>query len=210
MTHLVLLGDSIFDNAAYVAGAPAVIDQVRSLLPTGWKSTLLAVDGDVTSDVGDQLKRIPEDATHLFMSVGGNDALGALTQLHSQMPVTILQALRALADIQVRFAKDYVDILRIVCASGTPIVCCTIYDQVPGLTQELRTALSIFNDVILRECARFQISVLDLRCVCTEVNDYSVASPIEPSNSGGQKIASRIANIVTGNTRNGARCQIHA
>jgi len=30
MTHLVLLGDSIFDNAAYVAGAPAVIDQVRS------------------------------------------------------------------------------------------------------------------------------------------------------------------------------------
>lgn len=210
MTHLVLLGDSIFDNAAYVAGAPAVIDQVRTLLPTGWRATLLAVDGDVAADVREQVTRIPADVTHLVLSVGGNDALGTLTQLHSPTPLPMMQALRALADIQVRFAKDYVDTLQIVCASGTPVVCCTIYDQVPGLTQELRTALSIFNDVILRECARFKVQVLDLRCVCTESTDYSVISPIEPSNSGGQKIASRIANIVLGNSLNAKRCQIHA
>ena len=36
MPHLTLLGDSIFDNAAYVAGSPAVIDQVRMNLPAGW------------------------------------------------------------------------------------------------------------------------------------------------------------------------------
>jgi hypothetical protein len=33
MKHLVLLGDSIFDNAAYDAGGPAVIDQVQAKLP---------------------------------------------------------------------------------------------------------------------------------------------------------------------------------
>jgi hypothetical protein len=31
--HLALLGDSIFDNAAYTAGAPDVIAHVRALLP---------------------------------------------------------------------------------------------------------------------------------------------------------------------------------
>ena len=38
--HLVLLGDSIIDNASYVPGRrPAVIDQVRSRLPEGWSAT---------------------------------------------------------------------------------------------------------------------------------------------------------------------------
>ena len=47
MAHLCLLGDSIFDNAAYVGGGPDVVTQLRAALPTGWKATLLAVDGAV-------------------------------------------------------------------------------------------------------------------------------------------------------------------
>jgi hypothetical protein len=210
MTHIALLGDSIFDNAAYVAGAPAVIDQVRSALPSGWKSTLVAVDGNVAIDVREQLKRIPADATHLVMSVGGNDALGVLTQLHSPTPLPMMHALRVLADIQTKFASDYAAILKAALAFELPILCCTIYDQVPGLTQELRTALSTFNDVILRECVRHHVPVLDLRSVCTEATDYSVISPIEPSNSGGQKIASRIVSIVLSGTLESKVCQIHA
>src|SRR4028119_145154 len=37
--HVVLLGDSIFDNAAYVAGAPDVVQQVRHRLPDGAAAT---------------------------------------------------------------------------------------------------------------------------------------------------------------------------
>jgi hypothetical protein len=36
MGHLVLLGDSVFDNAAYVGGGPDVVAQLRARLPTGW------------------------------------------------------------------------------------------------------------------------------------------------------------------------------
>ena len=50
MKHVVLLGDSIFDNASYVPGQPPVIEQLRSQLPPSWAATLLAVDGDVTED----------------------------------------------------------------------------------------------------------------------------------------------------------------
>ena len=47
MAHLVLLGDSIFDNAAYVEGGPAVIDHVR-----------LALDDSTQPDFGSARKSI--------------------------------------------------------------------------------------------------------------------------------------------------------
>src|SRR6188472_4484107 len=73
--HIVLLGDSIFDNARYVPGGPSVIEHLRRILPGGWRATLLARDGSVTADVARQLAAVPEDATHLVISAGGNDAL---------------------------------------------------------------------------------------------------------------------------------------
>src|SRR3954468_2790312 len=74
--HVVLLGDSIFDNKSYVGAGPAVIDQLRRELPSGWQATLLAVDGRTASEVAHQLRGLPRDASHLVVSAGGNDALG--------------------------------------------------------------------------------------------------------------------------------------
>src|SRR5262245_33836111 len=76
MPHIVLLGDSIFDNAAYVAGGPDVVRQLREILPSGWRATLNALDGAVIGNLPQQLKNVPADTTHLVVSVGGNDALG--------------------------------------------------------------------------------------------------------------------------------------
>ncbi len=39
MSHVVLLGDSNFDNARYVPGEPAVVEQLRRSLPRGWHAT---------------------------------------------------------------------------------------------------------------------------------------------------------------------------
>ena len=75
MKHIVLLGGSVFDNAAYVAGGPDVIEQVRERLPAGWRATLRAVDGSVIGSVERQLHLLPPDASHLVISVGGNDVL---------------------------------------------------------------------------------------------------------------------------------------
>ena len=74
MGHVVLLGDSILDNARYVPDRPAVIEQLREALPRGWQASLLAVDGHITEDVAKQLNKLPADATHLVVSAGGNDA----------------------------------------------------------------------------------------------------------------------------------------
>ena len=73
--HIVLAGDSIFDNGAYVPDGPALVDVLRSALGDSGKATLLAVDGSVSMMVPQQLRDIPKDADRLFISSGGNDAL---------------------------------------------------------------------------------------------------------------------------------------
>jgi hypothetical protein len=65
MSHVVLLGDSIFDNRVYVAPEPDVRHQLQAQLGAAWGVTLLAFDGHVTADVKRQLQRMPEGATHL-------------------------------------------------------------------------------------------------------------------------------------------------
>jgi hypothetical protein len=191
MKHLVLLGDSVFDNAAYVQGGLSVIDQVRARLPLGSKASLLAVDGDTASAVHAQLQRLPDDATHLVLSAGGNDALGCLAQL--ELPITsVKQALVVLAKLQNAFRDSYARLMASLVAFDKPTLVCTIYDSVPGMPQALQTALSLFNDVIVREAMRHQWPVLDLREVLTEPADYSVVSPIEPSSAGGEKLARQL------------------
>ena len=73
--HVVLLGDSVFDNAAYVGGGPDVVRHLRAALGAGHRATLAAVDGATIADVPHQLAGVPAEATALVVSAGGNDAL---------------------------------------------------------------------------------------------------------------------------------------
>jgi len=196
MPHLVLLGDSIFDNAIYVPGHPAVIDQVRAELPSGWRATQLAVDGNIAIDVVRQLERLPADATHLAVSTGGNDALIA-SGILAQPARSVSEVLHEMADIQTDFRREYRQMVAAVLACRLPTLVCTIYDAIPGLDRDAVAALMLFNDVILREAIAAGIPVLDLRLLCNEATDYSPHSPIEPSHLGGRKIAQALARVMT-------------
>ncbi len=196
MKHLVLLGDSIFDNAAYVSGGPDVVHQLRERLPAGWQATLKAVDGSVTSGVKAQLQRLPRDASHLIISVGGNDALGQAGIL-DQGAASMADALSRLATIREDFGRRYRAMLEPVLALGLPTAVCTIYDArypAPERQRLVVTALSVFNDCITREAFARGLPLLDLRLICDRAEDY--ANPIEPSVRGGEKIAAAIAQLV--------------
>ena len=196
MGHVVLLGDSIFDNAAYVAGAPNVIRQVCQRLPQGSKATLAAVDGSKSGDVRQQLRQMPADATHLVLSVGGNDALSSSDFLTTPARSTA-EALSGLADIADEFECGYLVMLADVLACGLPTAICTIYyPRFPdAVLQKVAVAgLTVFNDCIVRAAFAHGLPLLDLRLVCTEEADY--ANPIEPSARGGEKIARSIAEYV--------------
>jgi GDSL-like Lipase/Acylhydrolase family len=170
--RIILLGDSIFDNGAY--SQPDVIAQLRLLIPEH-RATLLAADGATTQDIENQIKRIPSDATHLVMSVGGNDILSSFGLIEPD-----------------DFEDKYLAAIRAAMRPGLPLAICTIYGT--NLPSELgvKTLLDKFNERILRTALRHNLSVIDLRIICCEPVDY--ANELEPSAIGGMKIAKAIAN----------------
>jgi lysophospholipase L1-like esterase len=197
MSHIILLGDSIFDNGVYVPGQPDVVKQLRAVLPDGWKASLLAVDGAVTRSVAAQVARLPSDASHLVVSVGGNDALGESHILGAAVRL-VGEGIALLAEAQERFARNYADMLQTVLAVGLPTALCTIYDTPTSAPNQriIRTALAIFNDIITRAAFSEGLPLIDLRLICNEDEDY--ANPIEPSAKGGAKMAAAISRLITG------------
>lgn len=196
MTHLVLLGDSIFDNASYVGEQPEVINQLKAKLPDTWQATLKAIDGDKIDDVHAQLEQLPDDATHLILSVGGNNALSHLGILDRSVNSSA-QVFKELADISQEFERQYHKLLQKILSFDLPTATCTIY--YPNHSQDLErriaiAALATFNDVIIRQAFQGGIPLIDLRLTCNEPQDY--ANPIEPSAIGGEKITNAIMNVV--------------
>jgi hypothetical protein len=198
MPHLVLLGDSILDNAAYTLGGPDVVSQIRDLLPSDWEATRLAVDGSTTDHVEAQLGRLPARATHLVLSVGGNNALKHMKILDAPVS-SMATSLDTLADIADDFERRYRTAVAACLATTRPLAVCTVYNGLfgdPFFQRLASTTLMLFNDAIIRVAIEHSLPVIDLRLVCDDAEDY--ANPIEPSSVGGAKIAQVIVRLFCG------------
>ena len=191
---VVLLGDSVFDNAGYLAGrGPDVIGHLRARLPAGWRATLLARGGAVSADVPGQLGRLPPDATHLVVSAGGNDA-GRREGVLAEPARSVAEGLAKIAAVRAWFAEDYRAMLDAVSARRLPTAVCTVYDPRFADAERRRVAvvaLAAFNDAVTREAFARGLALIDLRLVCGGDEDF--AAPTGPSVRGGGKIAAAIA-----------------
>jgi lysophospholipase L1-like esterase len=201
MAHIILLGDSVFDNLKYVRPEPDVVAQLSALLPDGSNASLRAVDGAVTKDVAKQLADLPEDSTHLVLSVGGNDLLGCAGEM-LQKPVTISsEVFLLLARVMGVFESMYRQAVEACLTTGLPLVVCTIYNG--NFADEefqtmARVGVAAFNDVILRIASEKGLASIDLRLVCSLREDF--ANPIEPSAIGGDKIVRAILKTLANQT----------
>lgn len=210
MKHVVLLGDSIFDNAAYVGDGPDLIAQVRAALPRGWEATLGAIDGATAVDVKRQLAELPDGATHLVVSVGGNDALGNEAVLQEKAR-SVGQALDKLSKIRAAFETHYAAMLGAVTGTNLPVAVCTIYnsnDEDADARRIANTALAVFNDVITRQAFARGLPLIDLRLIFDTPADY--ANAVEPSVQGGAKLARAIAQVVTSHDFTQKRSEVYA
>ena len=195
MSTLVLVGDSVFDNASYVNG-PDVRAQVETKMPDDWAVSLLAVDGSYILDVPNQLEQLPDDAQILVVSTGGNDVL-VQTEVLGDAVATVGEALLLLDDAVGQFRKDYCQMLEAVAATDVQSYICTIYrpNFPDGDSQRMTsTALGLFNDVIVEEASLRRLPIIDIRAIFTDSGDY--ANPIEPSVQGGQKLADEIVGLI--------------
>lgn len=194
--HVVLLGDSILDNAAYTHFAPDVTAHLTGLLPR-WDVTNAAIDGATTRSIEWQYEHIPADTTHLIISVGGNDAMSEIGLLTDENLYLTREVMEDLAVMGSMFAMDYEAAVSPLLGLAEVTVC-TIYDcDFPEhMKLPVRAGIAMFNDAITRYAARNSVRLLDLRAVCTEPSDYE--RQIEPSATGGAKIAAAIARHLEG------------
>ncbi len=197
MNHLVLLGDSIFDNEAYVNGGLTVFSHLYQLVPKNWEVTLRAIDGSVVKSVARQTLDLPHDTTHLIISVGGNDAILNADVLQMKVSSSA-EVFDKLADYSSTFEFHYCRMLEAILSLKKPTAVCTIYyPQIPeAFAQKISVAaLASFNDIIIRQAFLAGLPLIDLRLVCNEPTDY--ANEIEPSEVGGKKIARTILRLIS-------------
>jgi len=211
MAHIVLFGDSIFDNKVYVGeNGRDVITHLRESLPNDWQATLKAVDGSMIENVSEQLLDTPTDATHFVISVGGNNAImdSDILQMKADNSAEILNEIANRREI---FELHYKEMLRSLLLKNIPSAVCTIYfpNFPEAIFQRLAvTALSVFNDVIIRQAVANGLPVVDLRLICNEADDY--ANDIEPSDKGGKKIAVKILELINKHEFSNQRTQVFA
>ncbi|MEP5760043.1 MAG: SGNH/GDSL hydrolase family protein [Litoreibacter sp.] len=166
-------------------------------LPSQCSATKVAVDGDCIRHVNDQLNGLPTNATDLIVSVGGNDARRHASLLsHVKHPDNLTEFL---AQPLKGFRDEYAGMLGRIQQTQLRLLVCTIYTQIPFKDPDWRKfaplAIAQFNEIITSEAKRFSIPILPLHEVCTETDDFSTFSPIEPSTQGGQKIVDRIVEM---------------
>ena len=211
MAHIVLFGDSIFDNKAYVGrNGKDVITHLRESLPENWETTLKAVDGSLIKNVSGQLLDTPAEATHLVVSAGGNDAIMSsdLLQMKANNSAEVLSEIAARCEV---FETHYETMLQNLLSKNLPAAVCTIYFpnfSEPLFQQLAVTALSVFNDVIIRQAIINNLPFIDLRLICNEADDY--ANEIEPSDKGGKKIAAKILELINKHEFSNRRTQVFA
>ena len=191
MASIVLMGDSVFDNGAYTKGAPDVAEHLRRCLGAEHSVTLCAVDGTTTTTLGVQLGRVPKSTTQVVLSLGGNDGMENADLLG--LPVrSTAGALDLFRERIGDFAERYGWALDAIVDLGHPVLVCTIYEGDLGdEAMRASTALSLFNDVIVRAAAARKLPLLDLRTVCNQPSDF--VNAIEPSATGGEKVAVAVA-----------------
>jgi hypothetical protein len=194
-SHLVLLGDSILDNAPYTTPKPDTAAHLRRLIGERWSVELLARDGARMAEMQEQVDLIDGPAVAV-LSIGGNDATRYIGMLGK--PATsvggVIGDFLAIAD---GFAPRYAAVVDALVPRVSRLVLCTLYDvrlEPPEAARLVRLPIALINDRIIGVAIARGLEVIDLRAVCTEDADFTLQ--IEPSPQGAEKIARAIAAVV--------------
>ncbi|MEO0562524.1 MAG: GDSL-type esterase/lipase family protein [Chloroflexota bacterium] len=196
-------------SSTIAADEPDVTAQLAALCASGGRVTRLAQDGAQIHEIPAQLEGLPDGATHLVISVGGNDLLGQTSLLYGRVE-TVAEAMLLIAHAVANFRADYEQMLGTAIATGLPIVVCTIYNPAEVDDEERtisKTSIALFNDAIIQVAGSHAIPVIDLRAVCDDWEDF--ANPIEPSAIGGEKIAVAFYQVMTAHSFEGSHTVIY-
>jgi len=186
---VVLFGDSILNNSRYVSLGDSVGSSLREI----YRKNLImyAQDGASINNIYNQLEQFStfhettNDDLHIIISAGGNNMLDAM-RVH------------ALNDASVdKFALQYSRLLNHVCKlyPKSHIYLLNVYYPADKSYNKIAKYVTRWNDTIKKMVEEKEHSVL-IRVdeICVEEEDFT--NEIEPSSTGGKKIADAIVQNV--------------
>ena len=179
-----------------------------------------AVDGDTMYNIEYNHLDTPEveEASHIIVSIGGNDLLHNISFLQTTSELSKVMGKDARIgkwgrrelnpsrnkvfeetyfEIIKPFTKQYETIVANLSSHRANLLLCTVYegdladsDEFSDVNNSSKTMVSIFNDIVYRTANKYCADVLELRDIFVRPEDY--ANPIEPSHTGGGKLAKAI------------------
>jgi hypothetical protein len=184
--NIILLGDSIFKNNAYVPYGLSIESQLENNAQ-GQEVLCLAQDNSSITDVCEQVEEIPEDynnrRTHIFLSVGGNDILQ--NYVYKYNDYDNMEILKACFTEYKKLIKTIQGIM-----PEANLTILDIYYPNKSRFKSFYHVISEWNKLIYDYAKRNNIRVIKISNILTNADDFSFA--IEPSAIGGNKIVNEL------------------
>jgi lysophospholipase L1-like esterase len=177
--NIVLIGDSMLNNFNYVQQSIPEILKLKT--PNVFN---FAADGSTIADCYTQLDKIPiklnTQNTYVFISAGGNDILNARGQLDNGAINTLFtKYITLIKSIKAKLPNVKINILN-------------LYLPTNPQYQSYTTSIQLWNELIKTNSSKVgeMYSIIDTNKLLTTATDF--VYDIEPSETGGEKIATAI------------------
>lgn len=182
--HIVLIGDSILNNSAYVAKNKSVPELLKSKMKSKSTVTNVAQDGATVADLYTQLDKVPLDLnspdTSVFISAGGNDILNKKIKLNSAKLTKLVDNYMAfLKALRVKLGSAKIHVINLYLPSNPR------YESYKQTVDKWNTLLNERSNTVGE-----LYNVVDIHSKLNSAGDF--VYDIEPSETGSVKIADAI------------------
>jgi lysophospholipase L1-like esterase len=175
---IILMGDSILNNAIYVPNGESVVDYLKKENPNVLN---VAKDGATITDLYVQLDNIPlkynNSNTYLFISIGGNDIL------HTNATINIVQLFNKYLDflkaLRVKLGNTNINILNLYLPANPR------YNSYKPTIEQWNQLINKYSNKVGE-----MYNVIDIYSLLNQPEDF--VYDIEPSTLASQKIANII------------------
>lgn len=181
--HIVLIGDSILNNSAYVAKNKSVPELLKSKMKSK-DVTNVAQDGATIADLYGQLDKVPLDLnspdTSVFISTGGNDILNKKIKLNdSKLTKLVDNYMAFLKALRVKLGSAKIHVINLYLPSNPR------YESYKLTVDKWNTSLNERSNTVGE-----LYNVVDIHSKLNSAGDF--VYDIEPSETGSVKIADAI------------------
>lgn len=180
---LILLGDSMLDNELYVGEGNSVFDKIRRTIKNTFN---FAEDNATIKDCYAQIERIPKtfnrESSYIILSVGGNDIINNPNVVKSPEKLEKIET-------------DYIQLVEAI-KSKFPranLLVVNIYKPFASYYKMFYEVIDNWNKFLIKSKI-YEYEVLDIESLITEKTD--LVNDIEPSETGGQKLADLIVSVL--------------